>query len=822
MSDTFVRKTQSFAGIPPHTHPRYSLHTPPQSFNLARVLPSQLTKEIILKDLEALRAHKHKQRSSCTSAVQPTRDTRHSGAAFDPIHTPQDILNLFESQVLNPDPSSSSNLTRGDGETDGDESQNDENDDDTLHLIDSPQARDALNVRADFVIGVAGPKGVGKSTIITRALRNAQWGSSVVIYEDASENRITSFISNITSNTTGHIKVLQVLEIDQPILAEKFVKKNNKEGLSWPHRLPHLDGVLLCYDAMNPDALDQLRPLLHSFWTRGGISLIVLACKSDKDEKKNATSPLKAAELVNVYGTGMIQLDGGLDDPSKKMRNSFNWIVKAIKEARGEHRPYSSASSTNILDSMCGDDAPPLSSSITAAHLLPVGSETSEELDQESPRGSCTNFTPEKLAPESQPLTSPSLTPRRPTLTSLDLFPDSTPLVAPLQPKSPKFQSQLQADDADGDSLSNNALVAMSYEKSTRPDGSFKDDGSTSGSSQDPALKALDTTPAVQAASRPASPAANHPDHKDDSNQPSNDDQEDQSFPAQSDQTSSSKALSGPKKHAVQKAIAMSQRGVDMDLHFDKQVIIDKFVFATVSGNEPSFVDQFLIIFRRFATPFEVLSALIFRFEFVSQHIERDPLLGRYAHLKIGHVLMSWLETYPGDFVHPSTLTALKAFNSLMISVTWLLHYAMEIIPIIKMLGRMTDEDVGWALPDTTDESAMKSVLECLSNLELSLAPPSSSALRRSVAGNPNEELIPPTTPLTTGKSIDGSMAYPQSDASPHHETFASTFMSNDHLASTAASSPVHSFSPHDRSAKSTEEHKANDIIHHPLASLDP
>ncbi|KNZ61867.1 hypothetical protein VP01_1348g5 [Puccinia sorghi] len=190
--------------------------------------------------------------------------------------------------------------------------------------------------------------------------------------------------------------------------------------------------------------------------------------------------------------------------------------------------------------------------------------------------------------------------------------------------------------------------------------------------------------------------------------------------------------------------------------------------------------------------------------------------------IRIGHVLMSWLETYPGDFVHPSTLTTLKAFNSLMISVTWLLHYAMEIIPIIKMLGRMTDEDVGWALPDTTDESAIKSVLECLHNLERSLAPPSSSALRGSVADNPNEELVPPTTPLTTGKSIDGSMTYPPSDTSPHHETFASTFTSNDHLASTAASSPVHSFSPHDRPAKWTEEHRANDILHHPLASLDP
>ncbi|KNZ61868.1 hypothetical protein VP01_1348g6 [Puccinia sorghi] len=583
MSDTFIRKTQSFTAIHPHTHPRYSLHNPPHSPNLLTVLPSQFTKEIILKHSEP---HKHKHGSSCTSPIQPTGGTQHYAPDFNPIHTPQDILNLFESQPLNP----ISNPTRGHSEIDGDES--DENDH-TLHLIDNPQARDALNVKADFVIAVAGPKGVGKSTIITKALRHTQWGSSVVIYEDSSENHITSSISNITSNTTGNVKILQVLEIDQPILHEKFVKKNHKEGISWPDQLPHPDGVLLCYDAMDPDALDQLRPLLHAFWTRGGISLIVLACKSDKDEKKNATSPLKAAELVNVYGTGMIQLDGGLDDPSKKMRNSFNWIVKAIKEARGEHRPHSSASSTNILDSMCGDDAPPLSSSITAAHLLPVGSETSEELDQESPRGSCTPFTPGKLASDGQPLTSPGMTPRRPTPASLDLFSDSTHLVPPLQTKSSKFHSHTHTDDADGDSFSNNALVAMSYEKSTRPDGSFKDDGSTSGSSQDSVLKALSHTPAIQT----ASPTANHPDHKYGSNQPSNDDQEDQSLPAQSDQTSSGKALSGPKKHAVQKAIAMSQRGVDMDLHFDKQVIIDKFVFATVSGNGGS--QPLLRSFRR-------------------------------------------------------------------------------------------------------------------------------------------------------------------------------------------------------------------------------
>lgn len=50
---------------------------------------------------------------------------------------------------------------------------------------------------------------------------------------------------------------------------------------------------------------------------------------------------------------------------------------------------------------------------------------------------------------------------------------------------------------------------------------------------------------------------------------------------------------------------------------------------------EPSFVDHFLIVFRRFSTPFDVLSALINRFEFVSYHLEDDPLLTRYAQMKL-------------------------------------------------------------------------------------------------------------------------------------------------------------------------------------------
>ncbi|KAA1134878.1 hypothetical protein PGTUg99_010555 [Puccinia graminis f. sp. tritici] len=900
LSDTFIRKTRSLIAHPHHQHHldhsfqhhHASLHSsspsPLQSANLGKEIPAHLAKEMVLKDL-GLESTAH----VGTSAHQH----------LDPrILDHAQLLKLFQSTAQ---PSSSvTGIPLPSSETSDRPSasleEELEEEEAELQLIDTPETREALNVKADFVIAVAGPKGVGKSTIISKALRKpVDEQHAVVLYHDPSDNRITSMVSSIVNQATGNKKVLQILEIDQSILNENCIISSNKnsknksikkssagkeEGLVWPANLPHLDGVLLCYDATDPLALDHLRPLLHSFWTRGGISLIVLACKSDKEELKNATNPLKAAELVNVYGTGMIQLDGGLEDPGKKMRNSFNWIVKAIKEARGERRSYSSASSTNILGSIYGDEERRGSTSSSSIVASPspmttmgmmtlgggVGGAVTEGQQISAMSGGSTASDEEELHQPVDPASvilspsgktavpSPGRTPRKAlphaplaavtpsakipsTLAPARLFISSSSPVLPLDPS-------LHLDDADGDSFSNNALVAMSYEKSTRPDGSFMHGGSTPGSPRedrkpngelpDPPSEPTPSSPPnnlgvadrAHASSllNPASLSSEPSIHS--KNAPSED---------LSRAVDPVKGLSGSGKHAVQKAIAMSQRGVDMDLHFEKQVIIDKFVFATVSGNEPSFVDQFLIIFRRFATPFEVLSALISRFEFVSTHIERDPILGRYAHLKICHVLMSWLEIYPGDFVQPATLTVLKAFNSLMVSVTWLLHYAIEIMPMIKTIGSMADEDVGWALPDSTEDSAVKGVLESIKKLQMSLAPMGSSSSaesRGSVAAESNDEPALPMTPLTTGKSVD----YPHSELSPRLENFPSTsFMSTDHVASTAASSPVHSFSPHDRHhllLKSNEDpQKPADLLllqqqqqqqqqqhlHHPLSALD-
>lgn len=96
------------------------------------------------------------------------------------------------------------------------------------------------------------------------------------------------------------------------------------------------------YDSTDPDALSALSVLLKAFWTRGSeVPLIVLACKAQPpDHGRNATDPTEAAKVCNIYGAGIVTLDGGLEDPGRKTKESFKYIIRQIMENRGKGQPH--------------------------------------------------------------------------------------------------------------------------------------------------------------------------------------------------------------------------------------------------------------------------------------------------------------------------------------------------------------------------------------------------------------------------------------------------------------------------------------------------
>lgn len=49
---------------------------------------------------------------------------------------------------------------------------------------------------------------------------------------------------------------------------------------------------------------------------------------------------------------------------------------------------------------------------------------------------------------------------------------------------------------------------------------------------------------------------------------------------------------------------------------------------------DQQYVNFFLIIYRRFARPYEVLCKLVERYDFVSAKLDSEPILAKYAHMK--------------------------------------------------------------------------------------------------------------------------------------------------------------------------------------------
>lgn len=203
----------------------------------------------------------------------------------------------------------------------------------------------------------------------------------------------------------------------------------------------------------------------------------------------------------------------------------------------------------------------------------------------------------------------------------------------------------------------------------------------------------------------------------------------------------------------------------------------------------------FLIVYRRFAQPYEVLVKLIERFDFVAGRLKSDPLLSRFAQQKLCSVLSTWIKTYPSDFTGPATLSLLQPFleGLLPCGATWVAHYALALLPIASGLRDTTDLDAAWALPDKSiqpqqamgpfEELARRSPSFSRSHTSDHSAPPSRSS--KVSLDSLSELYSSPVTAQTTSISSTPSRSPVPPSA---RDSNAPTFESNDVSAASLSS----------------------------------
>lgn len=125
--------------------------------------------------------------------------------------------------------------------------------------------------------------------------------------------------------------------------------------------------------------------------------------------------------------------------------------------------------------------------------------------------------------------------------------------------------------------------------------------------------------------------------------------------------------------------------------------LVDRLLAQPMSKNDTKFVSIFLALYRRFATPGQLLEAILKRFEAADKD-KALPMIRIIAQLRYLAVLQQWVAYYPGDFAYPTTRRLIRKFASALASNRVFSVAATEIIRDLEMVAE--DDDTDWACSD--------------------------------------------------------------------------------------------------------------------------
>ena len=127
-------------------------------------------------------------------------------------------------------------------------------------------------------------------------------------------------------------------------------------------------------------------------------------------------------------------------------------------------------------------------------------------------------------------------------------------------------------------------------------------------------------------------------------------------------------------------------------LSFDD--LVDRLLAQSRSKLDRKFTAIFLCLYRKFATPSELVSAIIHRFQLISD--SSNPQISRItSQLRYLAVLAQWVSDYPEDFAHPQTRRMVTGFVSSISSNRLFAVASKEIGISLEVVSE--DDYAGWA-----------------------------------------------------------------------------------------------------------------------------
>ena len=136
-------------------------------------------------------------------------------------------------------------------------------------------------------------------------------------------------------------------------------------------------------------------------------------------------------------------------------------------------------------------------------------------------------------------------------------------------------------------------------------------------------------------------------------------------------------------------------------LSFDE--LVDRLLAQPGSKTDGKFAAIFLCLYRKFATPSELISAIIHRFQLL--HDSRHPQISRItSQLRYLAVLAQWVSDYPEDFAHSQTRRLVISFVSSLSSNRVFAVASKEIGISLEVVAE--DDYTGWVCSENSRSRA--------------------------------------------------------------------------------------------------------------------
>lgn len=152
----------------------------------------------------------------------------------------------------------------------------------------------------------------------------------------------------------------------------------------------------------------------------------------------------------------------------------------------------------------------------------------------------------------------------------------------------------------------------------------------------------------------------------------------------------------------------LDKQAKTIGISFDE--LVDRLLAPRLTRIDNNFSDVFLCLYRKFAAPGELFTAILTRLDKVRDDKTAHYLSKTATQLRIIEVVAKWVSLYPGDFARPQTRRNLEEFIR-HLSTEPIFSIAAQHMRRHLQFNVVEDDDTGWAHSDDMSDKLASELL---------------------------------------------------------------------------------------------------------------